>query len=891
MNLTWTAIRSINGSQAEGFEKLCVQLADAEKPDDASFVPKGKPDAGVECYCILADGSEWGWQAKYFLHALGPTQWKQIDDSVKTALDKHPKLVRYFLCVPLDLSDTRISGQKSDLDRWNDHVAKWEEWARERGRCVKFFWWGEHKLLDILSKTEHIGHRHFWFNERYFGSDWFQKHLDEAIADAGPPRYTPEAHTELSIADELMPFGHMEYAADMLLTVATIDGHPFNAEFLDRRLRQFSMPDRDAWWSTSLYRLWEEHRQLGKQNAVDYLVHWAWTSPSRGNSDETTVELCAIALAWMLATSHRFLRDRATKALVALLTGRLEATVKWVERFSDVDDLYIAERIYAVAYGVALRSHDAQGVGQLASQVYNQVFAHRPPPVHILLRDYARGVIERAAELGTEINVDMQRVRPPYRSAWPVIPTEQVIQHQLDGWREASTLEAGQGQEAGWRSIDSSLSAVGDFARYVIGVDRFLPSSSRWLSLRRGQATPLCGENAESIPRFDLKEIQRYVLQRVATLGWTQERFGCFDSGVARNSSGRQADKPERIGKKYQWIAYHEILAYLADHYQYRDGNQYAYSGPWQIGVRDIDPSCTSTVQPGTASTGNGYQPTWWEPQVYDGWDPEVSHQVWLEDASDFPSVPDSLMVSHPQRSNVKWLRARRYHVWPSSPLAGKDAYNDGYRELMIRTIGYLVPSTQIEHFQKWVQTTDFREEEIHDRFPVCGPAFLGEYGWSPAFRHHRRELDDDTEGLLLGRNCPVRVSSLAWNYASGFGGFDCSVDASYALELPDPEFVKQTGLCWTGTGADFVNEAGETVAFDPAAHEADPSALLIRADAMDQYLTMQDRVLCWIMMGEKSIRENTQFYGALKVRGVYTYRNGTIEGDYQIFPYASRQY
>ena len=136
-----------------------------------------------------------------------------------------------------------------------------------------------------------------------------------------------------------------------------------------------------------------------------------------------------------------------------------------------------------------------------------------------------------------------------------------------------------------------------------------------------------------------------------------------------------------------------------------------------------------------------------------------------------------------------------------------------------------------------------------------------------------------------------MRVSSLAWNYTSSFSGFDCSVDASYALELPDPEFVKQTGLCWTGTGADFVNEAGETVAFDPAAHEAGPSALLIRADVMDQYLTMQDRVLCWIMMGEKSIRENTQFYGDLKVRGVYTYRNGTIEDDYQVFPYASRQY
>ena len=36
---------------------------------------------------------------------------------------------------------------------------------------------------------------------------------------------------------------------DTLLTVATIEGHPLNAEFLDRNLRRRSMPERDASWS------------------------------------------------------------------------------------------------------------------------------------------------------------------------------------------------------------------------------------------------------------------------------------------------------------------------------------------------------------------------------------------------------------------------------------------------------------------------------------------------------------------------------------------------------------------------------------------------------------------------------------------------------------------
>ena len=108
------------------------------------------------------------------------------------------------------------------------------------------------------------------------------------------------------------------------------------------------------------------------------------------------VDLAAITLSWMFTTLNRFVRDRATKALVALLTSRLESATRLVERFADVNDPYVTERVYAVAYGVAMRGHDSLGVGNLASAVYRNVFASGSPPPHVLLRDYARGVIERA---------------------------------------------------------------------------------------------------------------------------------------------------------------------------------------------------------------------------------------------------------------------------------------------------------------------------------------------------------------------------------------------------------------------------------------------------------------------------------------------------------------
>src|ERR1044071_2356833 len=88
--LDWNSIRPLNGGRDKVFEELCAQLAAAESPASARFVRKGTPDAGVECYSVLPDGSEWCWQAKY-VDALGDSQWAQIDNSIETAIEKHPK--------------------------------------------------------------------------------------------------------------------------------------------------------------------------------------------------------------------------------------------------------------------------------------------------------------------------------------------------------------------------------------------------------------------------------------------------------------------------------------------------------------------------------------------------------------------------------------------------------------------------------------------------------------------------------------------------------------------------------------------------------------------------------------------------------------------------------
>ena len=197
----------------------------------------------------------------------------------------------------------------------------------------------------------------------------------------------------LNYLDSIRRYGHHDPVLDTMLHVACVPGHPFNAELLDRNLARLRLPDRDAWWTTHI-------SGASREDSVAYrIIEWARSSQQKLVADDAA-GLAAMTLTWFLAASNRELRDCATKALVALLWKRLPLLVELLSQFDSVDDPYIAERLYAVAYGCALSTEDAAGLETLAGTVFDKVFADGKPPVHIMLRDYARGVVEVSADRG-----------------------------------------------------------------------------------------------------------------------------------------------------------------------------------------------------------------------------------------------------------------------------------------------------------------------------------------------------------------------------------------------------------------------------------------------------------------------------------------------------------
>ena len=181
----------------------------------------------------------------------------------------------------------------------------------------------------------------------------------------------------------------------------------------------------------------------------------------------------------------------------------------------------------------------------------------------------------------TGSNVDISLVRPPYKSVWPIEePSKEEIEQLV--------------REAGADRIKSSIGVgdvgVHDFGEYTMGrVRSFKTRSSKTGMLDRD---PVDKEN------FNGMWARKWVIKRAINFGWNQNLFNDFDRSRYVHDGERYGRRVERIGKKYQWIAYYELLARLADNLDLDDFSLDSgesliapLQATWQVGARDIEPT------------------------------------------------------------------------------------------------------------------------------------------------------------------------------------------------------------------------------------------------------------------------------------------------------------
>ena len=89
--------------------------------------------------------------------------------------------------------------------------------------------------------------------------------------------------------------------------------------------------------------------------------------------------------------------------------------------------------------------------------------------------------------------------------------------------------------------------------------------------------------------QFPTEGVRNWLVKRAYDLGFDVNLHGEYDR-IAKDWTFRNSDnRIDRIGKKYQWIAFHEIMGILADNYKYEDdyanegsGGYELFHGTWQ---------------------------------------------------------------------------------------------------------------------------------------------------------------------------------------------------------------------------------------------------------------------------------------------------------------------
>ncbi|SMD00885.1 hypothetical protein [Primorskyibacter flagellatus] len=280
-----------------------------------------------------------------------------------------------------------------------------------------------------------------------------------------------------------------EYFVDpigLLLEVSMTIGHPFNAERLHDHLGRFKLAERDSYWTQWIN--WSSREEFSQ---IDRIVSWALSSLDR-QSDERHLQLASLVLAWSLSSSHMTLRDRATKALITVFLKQPDTFEFVLSKMHDCDDPYIIERLYAAAFGACCIDPTSERLKHYSQQVFAKVFAYGKPPVALLTRDYALGLIELAeSKTALSEGIQIADCYPPFGSDEP----------EFDLTKEQ--VEAIADQRGGKSIFQSASSEWGDYGKYSI------PGRvSNFLTTRLSDPAPLSATEIKD--RFEAEVISPY---------------------------------------------------------------------------------------------------------------------------------------------------------------------------------------------------------------------------------------------------------------------------------------------------------------------------------------------------------------------------------------------
>lgn len=754
---------------------------------------------------------------------------------------------------------------------------------------------------------------------RTLDREMWDRALVQSVVARRPEAVTQRTRELLSQAEQRSQYLADE-VLDALLTVAPIPDHPLNAGYLHRALIGRSMPDRDRMWSARTYFAFDG------EGPIDRLIRWAARAPYPDCSDDVLV-LAGTVLAWTFTSPNRILRDYATKATARLFANRPQALEQLVERFDGVNDPYVMERLAVVTHGaLLLGGPDALDGSALARRLKAVALAPDQLP-NIITRDAVRGAHEWCYHRGTIDLEEYSEVLPGYGAAAPDKPR---TKKQLERAYDRNSRDS---RPSPYGPLFLSVFDFGDFGRYVIEsktshftmhplgkpirkirrrrrpVDRkalaaFLESlTAEQQEAFLGDPTALL-ESLSFTQRMKLQSLldpprradprekysadlaQRWVFERVISLGWSPDGFADFDDLYMHGLHGRSGHKPETFRKKYQWIALRELIARIADNFHMKkewEEELRRYRGPWQFYGRDIDPTLPPAQRlrdedgdPLLGSTFRSDAPTdWWLPEgpTYSREDPYPT-ESWARATDDVPEFEP--LVRRKDPDGGKWVVLQAYHSWDEEQREDEEFGARRRRDLWSHIYGWIVRAEDAQDLVDYLGRHTLMGRWMPEGGDLTDAAYLAEMPWAEAAQEYPAGWEE-----LRPRGPDADTTDLevlpAWiGYVWEGNIWDCSINDAVSVQLPAPLLFEAEPLAWKPQTQNWTTSDGTTIA--SCRSSSGHSALLVREAWLRKALKKTGTTLVVGWLGEKALFERGWDGG--RVGGGWNEINGVASFD-----------
>lgn len=719
--------------------------------------------------------------------------------------------------------------------------------------------------------------------------------------------------------------------------------NPLNADGLHRLLYGMKLAKRDALWTININDLMADESDRLSQMIYMYV---------RGEKiefrDEDQIRLFLVLLGWLLTSSDRRLRDYTSKAMVEILKDHFELCRILLTKFEGVNDPYVISRLYGIVYGACCKrdgawnrtAEDEANYQSLAEYVYKTVFNQESVYPDILLRDYARNIIERFLyenpdNVSFQRAIDPEKIRPPYHSE--PIP-------DIDGQKYALRNYDG-GMFYLMHSMNfEGMGMYGDFGRYVF-------------------------QNAIHDFDVDEKKIHDYAIHFILNdLGYNNELFDEYDRKVSFSNYDRETTvKTERIGKKYQWIAMYNILARVSDHakmidrYNWPEPCQISYEGTWEPDVRDFDPTVNQNyMQCPDAPRFTAFE-SFQMAARKENVEKEINSRsdikaqsVWLAEEGNFYRDIQKTFVLQDDDGN-DWVSMTRYFD------TGRDNMKESELFIWSWINAFFVTEKQYDLikkcFEKGIQIATEGSQASHQSYFI----FSREYPWASSCVDFEKEawqelniktgetktepkkvMEPDIDaykkilvklGLLEGDpgyvdldgvdieyddegipKVPGRIveylekkevkvgrvliadTDLLWG-----GQYDASRDKDLSWKVPCGKIIRDLGLRQQTFDGFYYDEDGKLAAFDTdfvqgskSAHgksDQSVSGVVVRRDLLEKFLRDNGMRLIWIVKSEKEIHFPSEYWTCQwsDWQGLFVYHAAKAEGEMRFLKIGGR--